>query len=306
MTAESTVTVPPVTIDQKLCIACGLCSTVCPRRVLVTTRDREKKTAQTVEVADRLDLCLGCGQCVAVCPEGAVSVRGLAADAFDPAPKDIPGADELMTLLATRRTVRRYRDKQVPRELLERVVQGVALAPPAEGRNETGVIIVQDAQMRQLISERAYELYAKLDKGLHNPIGRLVIRHKIGEAMVEQLERFVLPGVRWYAKWFQAGEGDELQRDAPVVMLITEPKGKAIAGEDALLAAYHAALMAHALGLGACVNGLIPPACERDAQLREALGIADDREVLASITLGYPRVKYRKTIRRKLREVRWL
>ena len=41
-------------------------------------------------------------------------------------------------------------------------------------------------------------------------------------------------------------------------------------------------------------------------ELRALLRLPEDREVHASLTLGYPKVKFKQTIRRPLYEVRYL
>jgi nitroreductase len=72
------------------------------------------------------------------------------------------------------------------------------------------------------------------------------------------------------------------------------------------MAAWQAVLMAESLGLGSCVNGLIPPACNKVPELRSLLGLPEGNEVHACLTLGWPKVKYRKTIRRHLAEARYV
>ena len=64
-------------------------------------------------------------------------------------------------------------------------------------------------------------------------------------------------------------------------------------------------MMAEALGIGTCFNDLIPPACQRVPEIQKLLGLTDDREVYASITMGYSRYRF-KQVARKLAEVRYL
>ena len=72
------------------------------------------------------------------------------------------------------------------------------------------------------------------------------------------------------------------------------------------IAAFHAIMMAEVLGIGACFNDLIPPACNRSPEIRNLLGLPDDREVYASITAGYSKYPFKRTPPRELAEVRYL
>jgi len=72
------------------------------------------------------------------------------------------------------------------------------------------------------------------------------------------------------------------------------------------LAAFHAVLMAEALGVGTCFNHLIPAACNRIPELRAMLSLADDADVHAGVTLGYPAIKFLRAIPRRAAEVRYL
>jgi hypothetical protein len=46
--------------------------------------------------------------------------------------------------------------------------------------------------------------------------------------------------------------------------------------------------------------------CNRTPEIRKLLGLSDENEVYAGLTLGYPKYKYQRTIPRKLAEVRYL
>ncbi|QGY41761.1 4Fe-4S dicluster domain-containing protein [Pseudodesulfovibrio cashew] len=59
--------VSTLTLDRDTCVGCGLCTEVCPQRVL---RVREGKA----EIID-FDACMECGACVTNCPVSALSVH---------------------------------------------------------------------------------------------------------------------------------------------------------------------------------------------------------------------------------------
>ena len=68
--AEGSVTVEAITpiMQSEKCLACGLCSRVCPYNAIIV--DKKKREAEVVEAA-----CAGCGTCGAECPSGAIEMR---------------------------------------------------------------------------------------------------------------------------------------------------------------------------------------------------------------------------------------
>jgi len=295
-----------IVIDQSRCNACGTCGRVCPRYVpeTVPRAGGEGKVTRVCET--RRHLCMDCGQCAAVCERDAVRVDGLAPEQLVPlAPHGI-GGDALLGLLEQRRSVRRYQDKPVPREVLDRILEAAHRAPPAGGRACVGVIVVDRKEKLGELGRYAFALYEKMQSGLKNPIARFFIKRQAGERKIGQVQRFVMPAFEWYARWYHEGKGDEIQRDAPAVMLFHAPVTAPSGDESCVIAALHAALMAETLGVGSLVNGLIPPACNHSPEARALLGLPAEREVFASLCLGYAKYRYRKAIRRRLTEARYL
>jgi nitroreductase/NAD-dependent dihydropyrimidine dehydrogenase PreA subunit len=295
-----------IVIDQSRCDACGTCGRICPRYVPETLprAGGDGKITQVCEA--RRHLCIDCGQCAAVCQHDAIRVDGLAPEQLVPiAPHGI-GGDALLALLEQRRSVRRYKDKPVPREVLDRIVAAAHRAPPAAGKACVGVIVIDKKEKLRELATHAYALYAKLQAGLKNPIARYFIKRRAGARKIDQVQGFVMPAFEWYARWYREGKGDEIQRDAPVVMLFHAPVTAPSGDESCMIAALHAVLMAETLGVGTLVNGLIPPACNNSPAARALLALPPEREVFASLCLGYGKYPYRKAIRRRLVEVRYL
>ncbi|MGI6226757.1 MAG: 4Fe-4S binding protein [Peptococcales bacterium] len=58
----------PLDIDQKLCKACGICYTICPKKAILGD---EKGKVFLVNP----DLCSRCGICESHCPDYAIFVR---------------------------------------------------------------------------------------------------------------------------------------------------------------------------------------------------------------------------------------
>lgn len=291
-------------IDHATCKSCGLCGEVCPRHLLEVVEDSGNR--RTEIAAERAGLCMTCGHCLAVCPTGSISVDGLEADAFQPlSPMEI-GERQLLTLLRQRRSVRRYKKKPVSRDVLERIVEAVHASPTGTGSVSNGVIVVERRDAIESMMEHTYSMYEGLERALKNPIARFFVKRKAGARAVSTLDRFVMPGMHWYMRWRKEGRSDEISRDCPALMLFSGPADEPMVEENCTIAAFHAILMAETLGVGTCFNHLIPPACNRVPELRNMLGLAAGAEVHASVTMGYPAVKFRRAIHHRAAEVRYV
>lgn len=58
--------VTTLSLDEEICVGCGVCETVCPHRVLSIN-------GQKAEIIDR-DGCMECGACANNCPTNAIKV----------------------------------------------------------------------------------------------------------------------------------------------------------------------------------------------------------------------------------------
>jgi len=206
-----------IRIDEKICRACGICGIVCPRHIPETTESNGKK--RTAVSPQRAALSMDCGHCAAVCPVAAIDVDGLAVRDFAPLQTLDLDADRLLTLFRQRRSVRRYQDKPVPREVLDRIAGAAHAAPTGSGSLSTAVIIIdREATMKKMMKS-VYQMYGMLDRVVQNPLARQFIRFKESTATLEVMRNFAMPGVRWYRKWYLEGKGDEIRRDCPAMLL---------------------------------------------------------------------------------------
>ena len=293
-----------VRIHQDLCKACGTCSQVCPHHIPVTSTDENKKI--TTISPERIGLCMQCGHCVAVCPHLAIQIESMDERDFTTV-KTLDITDyQLLTLLNQRRSIRRYQEKPVPRKIIEKVIQAAHASPTGTGRMTTNVIVIDKTETLARLSALTYGAYEKLGKALKNPIARFIMKQKKGKQTLWMLQNFVMPGMQWYIRWYKEGKNNEILRNCPALLLFHSPAFEPMGSENCLIAAYHAIMMAQALKIGACLNSLIPPMCNRVPEMRQLLALPDDHEVYASITMGYPAYRFKRVIPRKLAEIRYL
>jgi nitroreductase/NAD-dependent dihydropyrimidine dehydrogenase PreA subunit len=293
-----------ITIDQDRCNACGICGDVCPRHIPETI-DSGIETV-TVISSDRIGLCMACGHCSAACPQKAIEVKRLENEPFGPAEKLEMDDTRLLSFLKHRRSIRRYKNKPVPRAEIDRIIEAVHSSPTGTGGMTTGVIVIDNPKILARLSDLVYEMYEGLEKNLKNPVARFFIKRRAGQKNFRTLQDFVMPGMHWYIRWYREGRSNEIIRNCPALMLFHSPVFEPVAAENCLLAAFHAILMAETLGIGTCINDLVPPACQRMPQIRDLLNLPEDREVYACITMGYPKYQFKRIPPRQLAEVNYL
>ncbi len=294
----------PIQVNKATCKGCNTCGEVCPRHILEVEVTGKNKYA--VICRERSQLCLHCGQCAAVCPTNSIKVSGLKPEEFSAVQPLAINDEQLLVMMKQRRSVRRYNNKPVPRKILDRIVEAVLLAPTGTGSRTTGVIIIDESEKLRALSELVYQQYERLAKVLKNSVGRLIVRRNAGKKGLSNLQSFVMPGMRWYIKWYRDGMSDEIRRDCLALMLFHSPINEPMGEENCVIATTYAEFMAQVLGVGACRNDLVPPICNRSQQIRELIGLPEDREVYSGLTLGYSKYKYKRTVPRRVAEVRYL
>lgn len=63
-----------IEIDEARCKGCGLCVTVCPRKIIHLKRDTLNDKGFHPAGVEQMDRCIGCAFCAAICPDIAISV----------------------------------------------------------------------------------------------------------------------------------------------------------------------------------------------------------------------------------------
>ncbi len=287
-------------IDETLCTRCGRCVDLCPVGIFFTADDKRTDIRES-----RTALCITCGQCMAVCPSKAVAVPGLDYDRdfFD---FTLPDDGSFFSIIERRRSIRRFRNTPVPEEKLQKIVEAVSFAPPGFTPLKTELTVVSNPDMIKKALPVMIQFYEGLLKAMKNPVARTIIRLRSGKDSFRLLTTHVVPLMTMRMPALKSGSEDTITRGAPAMLLFHTARDAENRRDDAYIALGYGLLAAQALGLGAIALSLVPPAVERNRELRIMFHIPDGNEVLASLVLGFPVHRYRRGIRRRLPRVVWV
>jgi nitroreductase len=223
----------------------------------------------------REESCIACGHCMSVCPAEALEVGRLSARDFVPVRRELRITPEQAgQFLRTRRSVRAYADKPVPREELLAVLDASRWAP--SGHHSQPVRWTLLATREAVLT--AASLTADWMRGL-------VESGDPGAAALH------LDGV---VRAFANGK-DLICRGAPALAMALAPLPGGPAPtprEDAVIAVAHAELAAHGRGLGACWAGYVTFAAQHSAPLRAYLEVPEGHAVYGGLMLGRPAFRY--------------
>lgn len=65
---------PRVTVNEGRCKGCGLCVSVCPKKILELDKNRlNEKGFNPASVADS-EKCIGCAFCAVICPDAVITI----------------------------------------------------------------------------------------------------------------------------------------------------------------------------------------------------------------------------------------
>jgi nitroreductase/Pyruvate/2-oxoacid:ferredoxin oxidoreductase delta subunit len=286
-------------IDRQRCSNCGQCAAVCPSNTLASDNGKVHPQQRTFVG------CFGCGQCMMTCPTGAITVTGRRL-----APEDVvelppserrATAEQFDALLLSRRSIRRFKPDEVPRDLVEQIIQMTRTAPTGAPPSEVGIVVLDG---REKVGELADDVLRAFEKSIPilNPVVLRLLRPFMGKTERKMIRDFVRPVMQLDVEKWKHGI-DKLCYAAPLVMIfhrtpLSDPA-------DAPVAMTYAMLSAQSLGLGTCWIGMIV-AINHYPYLKRKYRIPEVNEVAGMLAIGYPAVTFQRSVRRQLVSVEFV
>jgi nitroreductase/NAD-dependent dihydropyrimidine dehydrogenase PreA subunit len=282
-------------IDQDACSVCGLCVEACSFEVL-KLRKRGPRARGVGE-------CIVCGQCVAVCPESAITHPEIPAARITEVPRE-PAVDyqELTTLLGQRRSVRKYKDDEVPDELIHELIGAAVLAPSGHNEQSWAFTVIKNPAELDAVRHAAAKFYAGLLAALQDEESRAEMIGAMGEEAVKGLDD-IAPAVKLILRAHERGN-DRMLWGAPALLLAHAPEQDPTGAESTHYAVANLMLAAVTKGLGTCALGFLTIPAAFDDSLCTALHVPEGHALHASLALGWPDVTYYRATGRREANVR--
>lgn len=289
----------PVTIEinKDKCKKCGTCIEVCPS-YLKTDANGFPQANDNSPFG-----CIQCGYCMMSCPHDAFEVKGedVSREYLREVYNNLPNFEAINALFLKRRSARKFKEQEVSKEDIEKILLAAATAAISIPPSEVKVLVIQGRQKVKEFRKEMIEGVKGFMKIADSPVLNLL---KIfSKSQYKMFKDFVIPLSKVILEDETKGY-DHLFYDAPSVIVFYGTQY--IDKEDMIIAANQATLAAEAMGLGTCYIGMVPPVLENNKKLKEKYGILSREKVGIAFILGYPVAKFRKNIQRHFKQVKFV
>ncbi len=268
-----------IKINEEKCIGCGLCVKDCFTKDIEITDHKAKSKGIR---------CIECGHCIAVCPTNAIALENYPMSEvveYEKGAFEIE-EDQYLRSLKFRRTIRQFSSKQVEKGKIEKIIEAGRYSPTGGNQQNVSFCVVRD----------------DVDPLKNMTIDEL---NRIANLSTEEKEKM---NVSWYGNlWKQMYSDyhspmkkDGLFFNAGTVILVIS---KSV--QNACIAAAHMETMVYAQGLGMLYSGFFTRAVAHSREMKDYLKLDQGQEVVACMVIGYPGVKYQRTVPRKKAQVVW-
>lgn len=270
-------------VNDEKCIGCGLCVKDCLLSC-IKIKDGKAKIRNLT--------CFKCGHCIAVCPKNAVysdeynmdEIKEYNEESFD------ISSDNLLNFMKFRRTVRQFHPaKGVEHEKIEKIIEAGRYTPTASNAQDVSYIVVQDniEKLKRLSLESLSAFGENILKSDNPEYKKYKTYAKMWIKMYDDFKNNI-------------AESDKLLFNSKSLIFIVSNSEV-----NASLASTSMELMANTLGLGALYSGFLVFAAKNSLEIKELLGISDPSKIVTCMVLGYPTVKYFRTVPRNSANITW-
>ena len=190
--------------------------------------------------------------------------------------------------IITRRSTRKYLDKEVSQELLEKIIETGRYAPSGGNSQSNHFLVIQNKQIIDHLVKMVERAFSQME---------------ITENMYRSLQNSINLSKKG---------GYVFSYNAPVLIIVANKRDYGNNQADCALALENMMLEANELDLGSCYINQLKWLNENQKILSylQSLGMNEDERVYGSLIVGYPDTNdgkpLRKVLPRKGHEVTWL
>lgn len=269
-------------VDVEKCIGCNQCVKDCFPKDIEMIDGKAKINNVT---------CFKCGHCIAVCPKGAITSDDYNMEDVKEYNKEefSVEAENLLNFIKFRRTIRQFKDKEVEKEKLVKIIEAGRFTQTGSNAQDVSYIVV---------SEKLEELKILTFKTL-KVMGERLLADENPETL--RFKRYAEMWVKMQEEYEKnPRESDKLFFNAPSLIIVT-----ASSDINGGLASSNMELMTNALGLGTFFSGFFVRASQVNKEIIDFLGVKEGSHIVSCMVIGYPDVKYSRTVPRKEAEISW-
>lgn len=256
-------------IDEEKCIRCGLCVADCPAGVLADANP-------PVIVPEHEERCIRCQHCMAVCPTGALSIFRLKPE--NSLPLDMatwPRFEQMRAVMRCRRSIRQYKQAEVPRAVQAKVFGELAYAPTGANRGGLTLRVVQGRPAVERLLKQILDAVLQVDEKASPAAERMVKLARICR---------------------QTGK-DRIFRGAPHLLVVSGNERTVCKEEDPVILLSYFDLLAPTCGLGTTWCGFLRMFALVAPEVHGFLDVPRGHYFFGMM-FGYPDVAYARSVQR--------
>ena len=266
-----------IQVDKEECTKCGLCVNVCRGTIGMGEHGPEVIKQQ----------CIGCGHCVAVCPNGALdNVNSPLKNQKEIKEITNINADIAAGFLRSRRSIRSYREMDVSREKISKLLDIARFAPSACNSQGVYYHVIDKPNTLKRITEVTIQWAEEKYKNDSSTLA---------SSIASQVDNYYKNGT------------DVVLRSAPCLIVAIVAKDMLPMGRDNThFSLAYVQLFAPTIDLGTCWGGLFEYCANDNYQpLLNLLNLPKNMSITGGLMVGYPKYTYKRLVDRNPLQVTW-
>lgn len=270
-------------VNEEKCIGCGICVKDCLLNCIKVKNGKAKI---------RNLICFKCGHCIAVCPKNAVYSDEYNMEEIKEYNKEefSISSNNLLNFIKFRRTIRQFNiSKEVEKEKIEKIIEAGRYTPTGSNAQDVSYIVVRDNinTLRELTLKTL------------NDIGKNILEND--DPQYKKYSTYAKMWTKMYKDFKEDKEdNDKLLFSSKSLIFVVSNSDV-----NGALASSTMELMANTLGLGVLYSGFLAFAAKNSEEIKNLLGIDDPNKIVTCMVLGYPSVKYFRTVPRNNPKITW-
>lgn len=274
---------PPVIIDKESCTSCGICSMVCMFSVIIM----DDQSGYPI-LSSHAPPCSRCGHCVVFCPSSAIHLSGNRGHTLSlPPSRTRITPDQIRDLVLSRRSVRKYQKKEVPRQTLENLFDLIRYAPSAMNLQTVHWQVIYETRTVQTIASTVISW-----------MNRMIDEQRLGDFAIGSSFPYIT------GEWKKGR--DLITHGAPHLLISYAGPDKLTASTDAIIATSSLDLIAPVYDLGTCWTGIVKRAAEWSPEVLDALNLPPGTHPQTALLIGYPFYRQYSVPERESARIRWI